>query len=199
MLPKAPPLSRAENAPSPRKKRRIVLLILMSFMVGFVLVLPSILGSKWVYEPLIQRLAQEKFVLTIDSVSLNWLSPLEFRGIAIQQAASPNASDSEPSIVSMESIKSNRGLLGYLWHGRNLGRIEIKKPRIDIALLENGTNLERLIHSIQGTSSPKEPVTKKPLAKLDLNVAIQGLSVYVAPRADQAEMEVVPPFDIEFL
>ena len=199
MLPKAQPLALAENAPSPRKKRRIVLLILTLVMVGIILVLPSVLGSKWVYEPLIRRLAQEKFVLTIDSVNLNWLSPLEFRGIAIKQAASLNASAPEPSIVSIESIKSNRGLLGYLWNGRNLGRVEIKKPRIDITLLEDGTNLERLIHSVQGTPSPKEPATKKPLAKLDLSVAIQGLSVYVAPQAEVAEMEVVPPFDIEFL
>ncbi len=199
MLPKAQPRSPAENATTPRKKRRIVLLVLTLVLVGFVLFLPSILGSKWVYEPLIQRLAQEKFVLTIDSVSLNWLSPLEFRGVAIKQATTPNASDSEPSIVSIETIRSNRGLLGYLWNGRNLGRIEIKKPRIDITLLEDGTNLERLIQSVQGAPSPKEPATKKPLAKLDLNVAIQGLSVYVAPQADQAEMEVVPPFDIEFL
>lgn len=199
MLPKARPISPAGNFPSPRKKRRIVLLILTLVLFGFVLILPSILGSKWVYEPLIRRLAQEKFVLTIDSVSLNWLSPLEFRGIAIQQATAPNASASEPSILSIESIRSNRGLLGYLWNGRNLGRIEIEKPRIDIALLENGTNLERLVHSVQGTPSATAPVNKKPLAKLDLHVAIRGLAVYVAPRADQAEMEVVPPFDIAFL
>lgn len=199
MFPMAQPRSLAENAPSPRKKRRIVLLFLTLVFVGFVLILPSILGSKWVYEPLIQRLAREKFALTINSVNLNWLSPLEFRGIVIKQANTPNESDSETSFVSIESIRSNRGLLGYLWNGRNLGRIEIEKPRIDIRLLENGTNLDRLIHSIQGTPASTEPVSKKPLAKLDLNVAIQGLSVYVAPHVDQAEMEVVPPFDIEFL
>jgi len=166
-------------------------------LAGFVLFLPAMLGSKWVYEPLIKRLARDKFILTIDSVKLNWFSPLEFRGIAIKQAISPNESNTSSSIVSIEAIKSNRGLLGYLWNGRNLGRIEIQKPRIDIALLEDGTNLERLLDSIQEKDPLKQPVDKKPLAKLDLEVAIRGLSVYVSPRENQGEMEVVPPFDIE--
>ena len=59
-------------------------------------------------------------------------------------------------------------MVGYLLNGRSLGRVEIMEPKIDIALLEDGSNLERLVKSIEGTqggtsSSPKSQ------PKLDLD------------------------------
>jgi len=62
-------------------------------------------------------------------------------------------------------------VVGYLLNGRSLGRVEIMEPKKDIALLEDGSNLEQLVKSIEGTqggtrSSPKSQ------PKLDLDLAV---------------------------
>ena len=111
-------------------------------LLGLVLFLPTMLGSKWIYDPLLKRLANDDFELGIDSVKLSWFSPLEFQGITVRQTIPP---DSEPfssaPLVSIRSIQSNRGLFGYLLNGRNLGRIQINEPKLGIALLEDGSEI----------------------------------------------------------
>lgn len=181
-------------------------------LLGLVFFLPTMLGSKWIYDPLLKRLAQDDFELGIDSVKLSWFSPLEFQGITLRQTIPPDrkpssASSSTPlpsvPLVSIRSIQSNRGLFGYLLNGRNLGRIQINEPKLGIALLENGSNVERLIHALadrqpqfQGQPQPRG----KSQPKLDLDIAIRGLSVQVEPLDGGKIIEVVPPLngDISF-
>jgi len=201
------------NAP-PSKKSRIRsysrwLAAVCLPLLGLVLFLPTMLGSKWIYDPLLKRLANDDFELGIDSVKLSWFSPLEFQGITVRQTIPP---DSEPSsasssiplpltpLVSIRSIQSNRGLLGYLLNGRNLGRIQINEPKLGIALLEDGSNLERLIHALnnsqpQPPSQPQSQSNGKSQPKFDLDIAIRGLSVQVEPPEGGKIIEVVPPFN----
>lgn len=196
----------AQSAPSsakrPRSKLRMLWRVALLAIVGVVVFLPTILGSKWVYAPLLERLAREKFSLTLETVRLSWWSPIEFHDIELSQTQPSDASSPSRPIVSIRSIKSDSGLLGYLWNGRNLGRIEIEKPRIDIAILEDETNLEKLIQSIQGAEldpdSNKDLKRAKSLAKLNLEVLVRGLSVHVVSEDPQSEIEVVPEFDIDF-
>ncbi len=175
-------------------------------LLGLVLFLPTMLGSKWIYDPLLKRLAQDDFELGIDSVKLSWFSPLEFQGITVRQTI---RTDREPSIassstplpsaplVSIRSIQSNRGLFGYLLNGRNLGRIQINEPQLGIALLEDGSNVERLIHAIDNSQpKPKEP-KEKSQPKLDLDIAIRGLSVQVEPSGGGKSIQVVPPLSAD--
>jgi hypothetical protein len=173
------------------------------------------LGSKWIYDPLLKRLAQDDFELGIDSVKLSWFSPLEFQGITVRQTIPPATEPSRalsstpfPSapLVSIRSIQSNRGLLGYLLNGRNLGRIQINEPKLGIALLKDGSNVERLIQAIDNSQpKPKEPKgpkePKKPKEKsqpkLDLDIAIRGLSVQVEPSGVGKSIQVVPPLNAD--
>ena len=159
------------------------------------------LGSKWIYDPLLKRLANDDFELGIDSVKLSWFSPLEFQGITVRQTIPP---DSEPfssaPLVSIRSIQSNRGLFGYLLNGRNLGRIQINEPKLGIALLEDGSNVERLIHALNNSQKQKQSQTQtqtnaKSQPKLDLDIAIRGLSVQVEPPDGGKIIEVVPPLN----
>ena len=55
----------------------------LGLAIAVVLALPSIAGSKWVYQPLVDRLAAEKFKLTIDEVSLGWFRPISFGKIEL--------------------------------------------------------------------------------------------------------------------
>ncbi len=161
----------------------------------FIFALPTILGSRWIYEPLIKRLALDQFTLDIESVQLSWFSSLEFQGISISQ--SDSAKGATP-LVSIRSIKSNQGLLGYLINGRNLGRVEIMEPKLDIAMLEDGSNLERLVKSIEGsnrdTAAGPKPKTQP---KLDLDLAVRGLSVQIEPMDGSRAIQVIPPMNAD--
>ncbi len=168
-------------------------------LLVFVLVLPTLLGSRWVYEPLIKRLARDQFALEMASVKLRWFSPIEFQGITISQSEKGEGNNKGVApLVSIRSIKSNRGLLAYLLNGRNLGRVEILEPKLDIALLEDGSNLERLVKSIEG-SKPDAAAEPKPKSqpKLDLDLAIRGLSVQIEPNGGGHAMQVIPPMNAD--
>ena len=166
-------------------------------LLVLVLALPTMLGSRWVYEPLIKRLARDQFTLDIASVKLRWFRPLEFQGISISQV--DNGSESVKGVaplISIRSIKSNRGLLGFLLNGRSLGRVEILEPKLDIALLEDGSNLERLVKSIEG-SKRDTAAWSKSQPKLDLDLAVRGLSVQIEPVDGNRAIQVIPPMNAD--
>ena len=158
-------------ASKPRSNKQLWIRVLGGLAgAGLVLVLalPTMLGSKWIYEPIIKRLAQDQFKLDIGAVKLSWFNPLEFQEIQISQTVDGLAARGIPPLVTIRSVKSSHGLLGYLMNGRNLGRVEIVEPKLDIALLEDGSNLERLVKSIEGTQA-KDPGIGKAKPKLNLD------------------------------
>ncbi len=182
-------------AKTPSTRRRWVLIGIGVFVSAAVLILaalPTILGEKWIYQPLVDRLAVEDFRLTVGKVRLRWLSPLRFEQLAITQSDGKN-------LLTIDQIRTNRSLLGYLLGGRQLGRIEIVKPTVDLALLDDGTNLQRLISAfedrVQSTKDPNEPKRSKP--KLDLEVAVIDLSAKVQRPADPEPLVVIPPFNLQ--
>ena len=204
--------STVPNIAKPKSGKRMWFRLLA--MVGiallvFVLALPTMLGSRWVYEPLIKRLARDQFTLDIASVHLAWFTPLEFQGISIGQADSGSEIGKLVApLIAIRSIKSNRGLMGYLLNGRNLGRVEIVEPKLDIALLEDGSNLERLVKSIVGAKhdsptvpdpiSQSTPASRSPSQpKLDLDLAVRGLSIQIEPNGGGNAIQVVPPMNAD--
>lgn len=160
--------------------------------------LPTLLASRWIYQPLVDRLAAERFTLTLDRVQIGWLRPLEFETIKLQVQSSDLPQGQElPPLLSIQSIRSNRSLLGYLWGGRDLGTVEIESPNIDIRLLEEGSNLQRLIQALQGpnqSASSSKSSDKKIPPSLDVEIVIHGLHVTVTEQGGQA-LVVVPPLD----
>jgi hypothetical protein len=185
-------------APSSRSRRRKWLWTLPIGLIAALLLtlaLPTLLGSKWIYQPILKRLAQDKFELEVDSVQLQWFSQLEFNGVSIRHSEEPNSAPSPP-LLTIQSVKSNRGLLGYLLNGRDLGRVEILEPKVDIALLESGSNLEKLIKAM-GESSRGEESNVKSQPKLDLDIAIRGLSVQLDPSGGEKTFQVIPPMNAD--
>jgi hypothetical protein len=154
------------------------------------------MGSKWIYEPIIRQLAKDRFDLKIGSVKLRWFSSLEFDEISIREAGASEPTGNVPPLVSIRSIKTNRGLLGYLLNGRNIGRVEINDPVLDIALLEDGTSLDRLIKSLE-SSRDSSTVKTKEKPKLDLDIAIRRLVVQVEPPDGDKPIQVIPPVNAD--
>ena len=185
-------LDPASNPKSGKRKWWRAIGIVCIGLLVFILAIPTILGTRWIYEPLIKRLAMDEFDLDIESVQLGWFSQLEFQGISVAQSGDAK---SVTPLVSIRSIQSNRGLMGYLLNGRNLGRLEIVEPKINIALLEDGSNLERLVKSVQGTNT----LNAKPKSqlKLDLDLAVRNLSVQIEPMDGSRAIQVIPPMNAD--
>ena len=199
---------------------------LLLILTAFVASLPSIVGSRWFYQKLVDKLAVEGFRLEIGSADISWIRPIALRDIRIEQLDAPEPVDpflassdnplssSDPtvslassatsqntsrklSLLSVEAIESNRSLLGYLVGGRNLGKITIVKPKVDIELLENSSNLEKLVRSIENTQAgANEPKAKKP-PRIDLEIALTDASVAVVSEKREEELLVVPPFSVD--
>ena len=180
------------------KRRWLVVCCLLVASVSIVLALPTLLGSKWIYDPLIQSFAKDKLNLDIANVQLRWFSPLELNGITVSEPTNPSnlKQTSIKPLLSISAIKTDRGLLSYLLSGRKLGRIEIIEPKIDIALLDNSTNLERMVDSIRRTSESPTSNSNQEKPKLDVDVIVLRASVEVNDDNSTVPLVVVPPFDL---
>lgn len=186
----------AENKPTKPWMRRWSTWILLTFvtLIGVVGSIPSILGSKWLYQRLVDQLAIDGFRLKIQSAEFAWFLPLAIHGIELEQIDAPEKSK---GLLTIQSIASNRSLLGYLIGGRNLGKITIEKPKLAIELLENTSNLEKLAKSVENsTLVPKKPGAKsKP--KIDIQVVVDDLAVGVRRQETGEELLVIPPVDLD--
>jgi hypothetical protein len=168
------------------------------------LALPTFLGSRWVYQPLVDRLADERFALTIKDVKLRWFQPIAFGQIelAAHTGSDVDSAASTP-LVKIEAIRSDRSLLGFLLNGRNLGTIEIINPNVDVRLLEDTSNLERLVQGItqsnQKTKDAEDADDSKKKNKtpplLDINIVVKGFHVTVIDEQSEQPIMVIPPFD----
>ena len=198
-----PPLNPPVNPPDdktlrPRKPllRRWSLWLLVG-VVGIVALLgavPSVLGSKWLYQRLVDQLAIEGFRLKVESAQFAWFRPLSLQGIELEQS---DRSDRPSSLLSIESITSNRSMLGYLLYGRDLGKLTIRKPKLDVEMLENTSNIEKLARSIENSSLAPKSDQAKTKPKLDIQVVVEGLSVAVRRQDTDEELMVIPPVDLD--
>lgn len=168
--------------------------------------LPILAGRNWVYQPLIDRLANQRFRLTIQNAELGWFRPLSFDGIALSALEPADGMSPGGELLKIRSIRCQRSLLGFLWHFRDLGRIQVDQPNVNIRLLENGSNLQRLLDALQ--SEPLNPSSDslkdagqsisqqepdKP--KLDVSIHLNGLHVTLEQTSDAQPVVVVPAFD----
>lgn len=194
-----PPVNPSDDKPlRPRKPllRRWSLWLLVG-VVGIVALLgavPSVLGSKWLYQRLVDQLAIEGFRLKVESAQFAWFRPLSLQGIELEQS---DRSDRPSSLLSIESIASNRSLLGYLLYGRDLGKLTIRKPKLDVEMLENTSNIEKLARSIENSSLAPKSDQAKTKPKLDIQVVVEGLSVAVRRQDTDEELMVIPPVDLD--
>ncbi|RLT14692.1 MAG: hypothetical protein DWI26_06310, partial [Planctomycetota bacterium] len=194
-----PPLNTPDDKTlRPRKPllRRWSLWLLVG-VVGIVALLgavPSVLGSKWLYQRLVDQLAIEGFRLKVESAQFAWFRPLSLHGIELEQS---DRSDRPSSLLSIESITSNRSMLGYLLYGRDLGKLTIRKPKLDVEMLENTSNIEKLARSIENSSLAPKSDQAKTKPKLDIQVVVEGLSVAVRRQDTDEDLMVIPPVDLD--
>jgi hypothetical protein len=162
------------------------LLIAIGILLLAVLLLPTILGSRWIYQPLLSRFEAGEYRLQIDSVRFRWFSPLAFRGVSIKPLEGP-------ALFTVREVTTDRGLFGYIMGGRRLGRVDVFDPTIDVELLNDGSNLQKLISALEGREK-KEP-GKVPTVDVDIHV--HNFSAIVHRPTETKPLLVVPPFDVQ--
>ncbi len=144
-------------------------LLLLAIVVA---VLPTLVGSRWIYEPFLKRLAANDFRVSVGEIYLRWLSPVRFGDIAIRQ-------ESGQQLITIEQIKTDRSLIGHLLGGRQLGRIEIHQPNISVELLKDGSNLQRFVQAIDAGAKDKQRAPKQPPA-FDVDLVMRGVRATVS-------------------
>jgi hypothetical protein len=208
-----------------RKRRWKIFAILSCAAIVLVLALPSIMGSRWLYQPLVDRLAAERFNLQIGNVDLSWFRPLAFHSIELQPISNSEDSAGEilqtenalqdavkdlveedrsnlksvgpaAPLLSIRTVRCNRSLLGFLLGGRDLGEVHVVDANIDIKLLEDDSNLESLIRAVLNSRKAVRDPQVKQNSKPNFDVAVTIDGIQVTV-ADGRDQQVlvVPPFD----
>lgn len=172
--------------------------LVLAILLGVVAVLPYIISTSWVYEPLVSSFAKNRFALKIGEVRLSWFRPIELHSVSLAEFSANSEDTNAKPLLSINSIKTDRGIISYLINGRQLGKITIQSPIIDIDLLENESNLQSIIQSIQRTSRAADNShAEGTRAAVDVDVSIIGVSVQVSKTGEPEPLIVVPAFDVE--
>jgi hypothetical protein len=165
--------------------------IVIAVLFAVIGVLPTVVGSKWVYEPLLKRFEAGDFQLSVEAVRLGWFSPTSLRGIELSDSQGQH-------LLSIREIRNDRGLLSSLLSGRQLGQLVIDEPKLDIELLTDGSNLERLTDALKGSPNNSESRNSAP-PTIDIDILLKSASVRVIKKEQPTisdELVVVPPFDL---
>lgn len=175
----------------PRKKRLWLRLAagLLAALLLVIIFLPTALGSRWIYQPLVSQLAADDFHLQVDSVRLRWLSPLQLSGVTIRQ-------EGGPALVTIAGVKTDRGLLSYLLGGRRMGRVVISDPVLDVQLLKDSSNLQRFAQAID-RATRQSATSKRQRPAIDIQVVVQRLSATVKRASEPEPLVIIPPLDLD--
>ena len=152
--------------------------------------LPQLVSSRWVYDPLLQRLHAEEFHLNVNAVTLRWFAPIRLEGISLEQQNRPGA-----KLLSIREVVAEKGLFGFLLSRQQLGRWEVIEPTIDIELLQQGSNVENLVRAIGGNATAEKPKRAPPA--IDIEVNVQRASVVVHKDSTSQPLVVIPPWNVD--
>jgi len=154
------------------KIRRYIVLAIIALPILLVAMVPSIASMRWVYATLLHQVAMQGFDLDVDSVKLSWFSPLRFDGLRLRESNKPDA------LLTIQTVKTDQGLLSYLWSGFRAARIDVVSPKIDVEWIDNQTNLQRLVAALEGRiGSAGETKPSKSLRPLQVQLVIDDLQV----------------------
>ncbi len=159
----------------------------------FVAFLPTLMGSSWIYQPLVDRLKADDFQLQVGGVHLRWLSPLRLSNITLRRGTQGSV------LVQVDQVQTDRGLLGYLLGGRKLGKIVIQSPTVDVHLLKEGTDLEQFVQAVDNATRQPDTAPDQPSGppQFDIDVQVRNFSATVVRDAQATPLVVVPPLDLD--
>lgn len=128
-------------------KRVLLLLIALAAVIFF---LPVVVSRTELRHRVIPWLAPDLAArIQFGSAELSWLSPARLENVSVV------TSDGEP-LFEAAHIVSQKTLLQMAMGYQDVGFIEISKPRLQLILTEQGTNLDALVASLNVKKDPRE-------------------------------------------
>ncbi len=166
-------------------------------LVGMFL-LPRLISSRWVYQPMLERMRAGNFRFSVDAVDLHWFRPIRLQGITIAHSEPDQVGGLDrPPLIQVQQVGTDRGLWGYLFSGRELGRLEIEQPVVDFELLQEEGSLPELLRALGGEAgwSRARPGRRPP--SVNVAVAIRGGRVVVRQAGRADPLVIVPAFELD--
>lgn len=126
-------------AQKPRKRRRSTFLLALAILVALVWFLPALMIKTPLFGwGLRKATADLNGTVAIESVSAGWLTPISCRNVTVRD------SQGEP-VVTVPAVEGECTLAAMLWNYPNLGCFRIEKPKVTVAVRENGSNVDDLL------------------------------------------------------
>ncbi len=135
------------------KRRYMVFMVLMIGLAALLITAPSIITSRAVLLPLIDKYAGIA-PLKVDFVKLKagWLTPISVEGLQVLDG-------NGQAVIKIGAITTEKNLISWISSSRNIGTIAIRDVDLDVAVQDGKTNIERAIEPLLASNStPSEPV-----------------------------------------
>ncbi|MFO0821150.1 MAG: hypothetical protein U1A77_24610 [Pirellulales bacterium] len=136
-----------------RKRRYVKMALLLLVPALIVWLAPAIVAHTPLFHSLLERsTAQLDGRVTARSASFGWLSPVRLYDIQVVDGEGE-------SLLRVDSVATQRTLLGLLLHSRDPGVVQIEKPVGRLVLRPNGSNWEDFLAPLmEGPSSSSQPI-----------------------------------------
>lgn len=135
----------------PRRRRRwpyfiVAMLFVLAALVWFA---PVIVAHTSLKNQLLRSAtSQINGTVTVQSMSLGWMSPIELHGVTLIDEAGT-------AVIYVERIVSEKSLASLIRNKHDLGRFTIESPTATIVCHERETNLESVLSHYLTSAEPK--------------------------------------------
>lgn len=129
---------RSRRRTAPQRRRRHRWLIALGLCVALVYLLPILVSRTPLRNTVVDWLSADlNGSLHVEQLQCGWFSPVQVEGIRLDDAAG------QP-LLAIERVVSERSLLGLVT-GTQLGKWTVTRPRGDLVLTPQGSNLEEAL------------------------------------------------------
>lgn len=147
------------DAGAPREGRPWLTL----FAIGILATLAVVWAAPWVIAstPLLGALVSRAAgdlngSVTVGQASLGWLSPVELHDVTV-------ADSSGKTVLRIQGARTEKSLLALLLNSRDLGKLRVEQPALELVLRDNGSNVEdilgKLLSHDQATTAARVALT----------------------------------------
>ena len=169
-----------------RIRRRIIWGSVAAALCLLVWLAPAVVGSRFVWPKVVGYVTADfPGHVATGGASLGWLSPVEVRAVAIDDA-------NGQQLAKIGTLRTQASLLALLWHSSDLGVVHIERPQISLQVRRNGSNVEDALASILARQSSSNSV-KGTIEIIDGSVRIFGEGPSTEARIEQIQAQVQLP------
>ncbi len=147
------------------------------FAIGMLAALALVWAAPWVIAstPLLGALVSRAVgglngSVTVGQASLGWLSPIVVQDVTV-------ADSSGKSLLQIKGARTEKSLLALLLNARDLGKLRVEQPALELVLSDNSSNVEGLLGKLlNGDSSTSTKRTAVSLEVIDGSLTLRDTS-----------------------